>query len=73
MALGAAWHGVRGLRLAGQRETAAAAISDLRKGEVERGPSRGIGGGGNYCGFQVHRAPAKLTEAEATAETQRGR
>jgi hypothetical protein len=50
MALGAAWHGARGLRLAGQGETAAAANSDLRKGEVEHGPSRGIGGGKTTVG-----------------------
>jgi hypothetical protein len=62
MALGAAWHGVRGLWLVGRRETVAAVNSDLRRGGVERGSGRGIGGRENDCGFPVHKAPVKLIE-----------
>ena len=46
--------------------------SDLRRGEIGRGLGRGIGGRENHCGFPVHKAPVKLTVAEATTGTRRG-
>jgi hypothetical protein len=49
------------------------ANSDLRMGEVEHGPGRGIGGRENHCGFSVHKALAKLTVAETTVEDRQGR
>jgi hypothetical protein len=51
----------------------AVANSDLRRGEVEHGLGRGIGGRENHCGSLAHRTPVKLTMAEAKAETRRGR
>jgi hypothetical protein len=51
--------------LAGRRGIAAAASSDRRKGDVERGPGRGVEERGNHCGFPVRRAQAKLTMANA--------
>jgi hypothetical protein len=58
--------------LAERRETAAVANYDLRRGEVERGPSRGISGRENHLRFLVHKAMAKLTVAETTAEARQG-
>jgi hypothetical protein len=72
-ALGAAWHAVRGLRLAGRRRIAAAASSDLPRGEVERRPGRGVEERGNHRGFLVRQAQAKLTVPKALAEVQRRR
>jgi hypothetical protein len=71
--LGAAWHAVRGLRLAGRRRIAAAASSDLPRGEVERGPGRGVEERGNHRGFLVRQAQAKLPVPKALAEVQRRR
>jgi hypothetical protein len=71
--LGAAWHGARGLRLAGRQEIAAAANSDLHRGWVEHGPGRENGGRESYCVFLVHRALTKLTVGGATVEIRRGR
>jgi hypothetical protein len=51
----------------------AAANSHQHKEGVKHGTGRGIGGRENHCGFPVHRAPAKLTMAEATTETRHGR
>jgi hypothetical protein len=59
--------------LARQRGTATAANSDLRKGEVERGPNRGVEERGNHRRFLVCKAHVKLTVAKALAEAQRRR
>jgi hypothetical protein len=56
--------------LAGRRRIAAAANSDLRREEVERGPGRGIEKRGSHRGFLVCQAHAKLTVDKALAEVQ---
>jgi hypothetical protein len=71
-ALRAAWHDARGLRLAARRRIAAAS-SDLRRGEVEHGPGRGVEERGHDHGFPVRQAQAKITVAKALAEVQRQR
>jgi hypothetical protein len=71
--LGAAWHEARGLQLARRRRIVAATSSDLRKGEVERGPGRGVEERGNHREFPVRQAQAKLTVVKALAEVQRRR
>jgi hypothetical protein len=68
MALGVAWHGARRLRLVGRRRIAAAASSDLRRGEAERGPGRGVEERGNHRVFPVRQAQTKLTVAKTLAE-----
>jgi hypothetical protein len=62
-----------GLRLAGRREIAVAANSGLRRGGVRRGLGRGVDERENHHGFLMRKALAKLTVAEAMAETRRGR
>jgi hypothetical protein len=57
--------------LARRRRIAAAASSDLRMGEAERGPGRGVEERGNHRRFLVRQAQAKLTMAKAQAEVQR--
>jgi hypothetical protein len=57
--------------LAGRRRIAAAASSDLRRGEAEHGPRRGVEERGNHHRFSVCQAPVKLTVAKALAEVQR--
>jgi hypothetical protein len=57
--------------LAERRRIAAAASSDLHRGEVERGPSRGVEERGNNQGFPVRQAQVKLIVAKALAEVQR--
>jgi hypothetical protein len=56
--------------LAGRQRIAAAASSDLRRGEVEREPGRGVEERGNRRGFPVRQAQAKLTVAKALADVQ---
>jgi hypothetical protein len=70
-ALGAAWHDGRRLWLAERRRIMVAASFDLRRGEAERGPGRGVEERGNHRGFPVHQALAKLTVAKALPEVQR--
>jgi hypothetical protein len=70
-ALGAAWHDVRRLRWAERRRITAAASSDLRMGEAERRPDRGVEERGNHRGFPVCQAQAKLTVAKALAKVRR--
>jgi hypothetical protein len=54
--------------LAGSRRITAAANSDLRREEVERGSGRGVEERGNHRGFLVRQAQAKLTVAKALVE-----
>jgi hypothetical protein len=65
------WHGAGRLRLAGRRRIEAAANSDLRREDAERGPGDRVEERGNHCGFPVCQAQAKLTAAKALAEVQR--
>jgi hypothetical protein len=51
----------------------AVASSDLRRGDVERGPDRGVEERGNHHGFPVRQGQAKLTVAKALVEVQRRR
>jgi hypothetical protein len=51
----------------------AAANSDLHRGEVERGPGRGVEERGSHHEFPMHKAQAKLTVAKALVEAQRQR
>jgi hypothetical protein len=57
--------------LAGRQGIAVAVSSDLCRGEVERGPGRGVEERGNHRGFLVRHAHVKLTVAKALAEAQR--
>jgi hypothetical protein len=49
------------------------ASSDLRRGEFERGPGRGVEERGNNHGFPVHKSQAKFTVAKVLEEDQRRR
>jgi hypothetical protein len=59
------------LRLAGRRRIAAAANSDLRREEAERGPGGRVEERGNHSGFLVRQAQVELAVAKALAEVQR--
>jgi hypothetical protein len=50
------WHGAGRLRLAGRRRIEAAANSDLRREDAERGPGDRVEERGNHCGFPVCQA-----------------
>jgi hypothetical protein len=53
-ALGAAWHDTGRIRLTERRGNTAATNSGLCRGEVRRGPDRGVGERENQGGFPVH-------------------
>jgi hypothetical protein len=57
--------------LAGRQRIAAAASSNLRREEDERGPGSRVEEWGNHSGFLVHQAQVKLTVAKVLAEVQR--
>jgi hypothetical protein len=61
--LGVTWRCAERLWLVGRRRIVAAANSDLRREEAERGPCDRVEERGNHCGFPVCQAQAKLTVA----------
>jgi hypothetical protein len=61
------------LWLAGRQRIAAAASSNLRREEAERGPGSRVEEWGNHSGFPLHQAQVKLNVAKALAEVQRRR